>query len=77
MNQIAVSDFSETIQTLLSQAQKTGDSLMIVKDGVPFATIQPITQNRKAAFGAMQSRTKIIGDIVGPTSNLAEWDVLQ
>jgi antitoxin (DNA-binding transcriptional repressor) of toxin-antitoxin stability system len=76
MNQITISDFSETIQTLLSQAQKTGDSLTIIKDGVPLAIIQPIKKNKRAAFGVMKNRTKIVGDIVEPTSNLVSWDVL-
>jgi antitoxin (DNA-binding transcriptional repressor) of toxin-antitoxin stability system len=70
MNQITLSDFSETIQTLLSQAPKTGENLVITKDGVPLAMIQPILKNKRSAFGAMESRTKIIGDIVEPTSNL-------
>ena len=64
MNQIAISDLSETIQKLLSQAQETGDNLIITKDGIPLATIQPIPKNRSNAFGAMQHRTKIVGDIV-------------
>jgi prevent-host-death family protein len=76
MNQITISDFSETIQTLLSQAQKTGDSLTITKDGVPLAIIQPVKKNKRAAFGVMKNRTKIVGDIVEPTSNLVSWDVL-
>ena len=69
MNQIAVSDFSETIQTLLSKAQETGDHLVITKDGVPLATIYPIPKNKRSAFGAMESRTKIVGDIVSTVLN--------
>lgn len=40
MNQIIISDLPETIQTLLSQAQITGDSLTITKDGIPLAVIE-------------------------------------
>lgn len=66
MTQITLSELPETIQTLISQAQKTGDNLTIIQDGVPFAVIQPLKKKKRAAFGAMKDRTKIVGDIVEP-----------
>ena len=75
MNSIVISELPEHLQTLVNQAQKTGDSLTITKDGIPLAVIQPIKQDKRSAFGAMKDRTKIVGDIVEPTSNLETWDV--
>jgi prevent-host-death family protein len=76
MIQIALSDLPETIQNLVNQAQMTGDNLTITKEGKPLAVIQPITEKKRATFGVMKHRGKILGDIVEPTSNLVTWDVL-
>jgi antitoxin (DNA-binding transcriptional repressor) of toxin-antitoxin stability system len=76
MTQIILTDLPETIQTLLSQAQTTGESLTITQNGIPLAIISPIKQNQRAAFGAMKNSGKIVGDIIEPTSNLVSWDVL-
>jgi len=76
MNQITISELPETLQVLLNEAHLTGDSLTITKDGMPLAIINPVKKNKRAAFGAMKNRTKIVGDIVEPSSNLVTWDVL-
>jgi antitoxin (DNA-binding transcriptional repressor) of toxin-antitoxin stability system len=76
MTQIILSDLPETIQTLLNQSQTTGQTLTITQNGIPLAIISPIKKSQRAAFGVMKDSTKIIGDIVEPSSNLVEWDVL-
>jgi len=76
MTQIILSDLPENIQTLLSQAQKTGEPLTITQNGIPLAIISPIKKSKRTAFGAMKDSGKIVGDIVKPTSNLVSWDVL-
>jgi antitoxin (DNA-binding transcriptional repressor) of toxin-antitoxin stability system len=76
MTQITLSDFPETIQTLLSQAQKTGEILTITQNGIPLAILSPIKKRQRATFGVMKDSGKILGDIVEPTSNLVSWDVL-
>jgi antitoxin VapB len=42
MTQITLSDLPETIQTLLNQAQKTGEPLTIRQNGIALAIISPI-----------------------------------
>jgi antitoxin VapB len=42
MTQITLSDLPETIQTLLNQAQKTGEPLTIRQNGIAIAIISPI-----------------------------------
>ena len=76
MTQITLSDLPETIQTLLKQAQKTGEPVTITQNGIPLAIISPIKKSKSAAFGVMKDRGKILGDIVEPSSNLVSWDVL-
>ena len=76
MTAILLSDLPETIQTLLSQAQTTGENLTIIENGIPPAIVSPIKKSQRAAFGAMKDSVKIMGDIIEPTSSLVDWDVL-
>lgn len=76
MTQITLAELPETVQNLIKQAQKTGEPLTIIQNGVPFAIISPINKSKRAAFGAMKDSGQITGDIVEPTSNLVTWDVL-
>ena len=76
MTQITLSELPESLQTLLNQAQKTGEALTIIQDGVPLAIISPIKQQKRATFGAMKDRVEIVGDVVEPTSELVSWEVM-
>jgi antitoxin (DNA-binding transcriptional repressor) of toxin-antitoxin stability system len=76
MTAIILSDLPETIQTLLHQAQTTGENLTITKNGIPLAIISPIKKSPRVTFGVMKDSVKIVGDLVEPTSNLVDWDVL-
>ncbi len=76
MTQIILSDLPETIQTLLDQAQTTGESVTIIQNGITLAIISPIKQSPRAAFGVMKESVKIVEDIVEPSSNLVDWDAL-
>jgi antitoxin VapB len=42
MTQITLSELPETIQSLINQAKKTGETLTITQNGIPFAIISPI-----------------------------------
>jgi antitoxin (DNA-binding transcriptional repressor) of toxin-antitoxin stability system len=76
MYQITLSEFPENLRMLVSQAQLTGDSLEITQDGETVAVISPVTRRKRVKFGMMKSRTRVLGDIVEPTSDLVDWDVL-
>ena len=76
MTQITLSELPESLQTLLNQAQKTGEALTIIQDGIPLAIISPIQQQKRATFGAMKDRVEIVGDILEPTSELVSWEVM-
>ncbi len=77
MTQIPLSELPESLQTLLNQAQKTGEALTITQDGIPLATISPINQQKRAPFGAMKERVEIVGDILEPTSELVSWEAME
>ncbi|NES63862.1 MAG: type II toxin-antitoxin system Phd/YefM family antitoxin [Okeania sp. SIO2D1] len=42
MKQITLAELPEPIQNLINQAQKTGEPLTIIQDGIPFAIISPL-----------------------------------
>ncbi len=42
MTQITLAELPETVQNLINQAQKTGETLTITQNGIPFATISPV-----------------------------------
>ncbi|MBD2437042.1 type II toxin-antitoxin system Phd/YefM family antitoxin [Nostoc sp. FACHB-110] len=42
MQQIIFAELPETVQKLINQVQKTGETLTIIQNGVPFAIISPI-----------------------------------
>ncbi|MBD2493576.1 type II toxin-antitoxin system Phd/YefM family antitoxin [Nostoc sp. FACHB-280] len=42
MTQITLAELPETVQNLINQAQKTGEPLTIIQNGVPLAIISPI-----------------------------------
>ncbi len=42
MKQITLAELPETVQNLINQAKKTGETLTIIQNGVPFAIISPI-----------------------------------
>ena len=76
MTQITLSELPESLQTLLNQAQKTGEALTIIQDGVPLAIISPKKKKKRATFGAMKDRVEIVGDVLEPTSELVSWEVM-
>jgi antitoxin (DNA-binding transcriptional repressor) of toxin-antitoxin stability system len=77
MTQITLSELPQSLQILLNQAQKTGETLTIIQDGIPLALISPIKQNKRASFGIMKNSTEIIGDLVTPTSELVSWEATE
>ncbi|NEN88904.1 MAG: type II toxin-antitoxin system Phd/YefM family antitoxin [Okeania sp. SIO3H1] len=42
MKQIILAELPQPIQNLINQAQKTGEPLTIIQDGIPFAIISPV-----------------------------------
>ena len=77
MTTITLSELPETLQNLLQQIAQTGETLTITQGDRPFAVISLAQKRKRAAFGSMKAETKILGDILEPTSNLVEWEVLQ
>jgi len=56
----------------MERVQKTGESVLITKHGKPVARISPAPSTPEDVFGYMAGKVKIVGDIVGPITPLAD-----
>ncbi|MBE9008128.1 type II toxin-antitoxin system Phd/YefM family antitoxin [Fortiea sp. LEGE XX443] len=64
MTQITLSDFPETIQTLLNQAQKTGETLTITQNDIEIAVISPIKKKSLLeALSTLEPLDEDLGDV--------------
>ena len=75
MEQIAVSKFKATCLSVLKRVQKTGKPVLVTRFGVPLAEIGPPPRKRNSNWmGSMAGTMEIVGDIVGPTSSIDDWE---
>ncbi len=79
MEQIAISSFKATCLAVLERVRKTRKPVLVTRFGVPVAEIVPPTARERPAswVGSMAGTAEIKGDIVGPASEISDWDVLR
>ncbi|MBS3029831.1 MAG: type II toxin-antitoxin system Phd/YefM family antitoxin [Dolichospermum sp. DET50] len=58
MTQITFAELPQTVQNLINQAQKTGEPVTIIQNGIPFAIIFPIQKHKRATFGVMKNSVR-------------------
>jgi prevent-host-death family protein len=77
MKEIQVSKFKAQCLRLLDEVNRTGESLIVTRNGQPLALINPVTSPKtRVEFGIAKGTGKIIGDIVAPAIDTKEWEVL-
>jgi prevent-host-death family protein len=77
---IKVTEFRTKCFAILDQVARTGDEVVITKNGKPVARLVPHpATKRKAgrakAQGLLKNRLVIVGDIISPID--VEWDALK
>jgi prevent-host-death family protein len=79
MESMAISKFKATCLATLERVRATGQPLRITRFGKPVADIVPAAPDPPKAdwMGSMRGTIEICGDIVAPTGDLVEWDVLK
>ena len=79
MEEMAISRFKATCLAALQRVGKTKRPLRITRFGVPVAEIVPPSPpaRQKSWIGSMAGTGRILGDIVGPLTDPADWDVLK
>lgn len=79
MDTMAISKFKATCLATLEKVRTTGRPLRITRFGKPVADIVPPAAEAPKPdwMGTMAGTVEVCGDIVGPTSDLADWDALK
>ena len=77
METMPISKFKATCLAVLQQVRKTGRPIRITRRGEPMADVVPPgpPERPDGWIGAMASRTRIVGDITIPSSDLVDWEV--
>lgn len=76
MTTIQASEFKAKCLALMDQVARSGESLVITKNGKPVAELKPYRPPRaKSIIGLHKGQGKILGDIISPID--VEWDALK
>lgn len=68
---VKASDFKAKCVALLDEVARTGDTIVVTKNGRPIVEIVPHRAKKRGALGVWKGQVEIIGDIVSPI--YAEW----
>ena len=74
MKEMQAGQFKAQCLAVMDQVQKTGEPILITKHGRPVAKLVPAPGTPDEIFGYMAGKVKIVGDIVGPTTPLENWE---
>ena len=79
MEEIQISKFKATCLAVLDRVGKTRVPVLVTRFGRPVAQIvpPPPTERTDGWLGCMRERTTIVGDIVAPALDPADWEVLR
>lgn len=69
---IKASEFKATCLRLMDEVARSGEEIVITKNGRPTARLLPYRKRFGEWFGADRDRIEIIGDIVSPLD--VEWE---
>jgi prevent-host-death family protein len=76
MKEVAISEFKAKCLGILEEVRKTRRPIRVTRFGKPVAEVVPPTpaERPKRWLGSMAGTIKIVGDIVGPTGSLDDWE---
>jgi prevent-host-death family protein len=79
MEEIAISKFKATCLSVLERVRKTGKPILVTRFGKPVAEVKPPSEAKQLPrrLGSLASTMEIHGDIVGPISDISEWEAAQ
>jgi len=78
MKEVAISEFKAKCLALLDQVQKTKKPILVTRRGRPVAEVVPPSPVRSDDWiGSMAGKSKILGDIISPANDEADWEVLR
>lgn len=76
MKEIAISEFKAKCLGIMEEVRKTRTSIRVTRFGKPVAEVIPPTVENATGrrLGSMVGTAEILGDIVGPTGSLDDWE---
>ena len=76
MKEIDFPQFRVKCSAIIEQVRKTRQPIRVTRFGEPVAEVVPPTveKTKGRRLGSMAGSMKILGDIVGPTGSLDDWD---
>lgn len=78
MEKIQISQFKALCLRLLDEVKRSGEPLMVTKNGEPLVVVYPAPmQRQRVPFGIAKDTGKIVGDIIEPASCEDTWEVLK
>ena len=78
METIAISEFKATCLRLLERVRRSGEPILITKNGEPCALVGPPPAEKMAKtsyYGKLRDKAEIVGDIISPTGE--NWNALK
>lgn len=76
MQVIQASEFKAKCLALMDQVARTGEGILITKNGKPVAELRPpVGMRAKSPFGLHKGLIEIRGDIMSPVD--VEWDEMK
>ncbi|HEY7838178.1 MAG TPA: type II toxin-antitoxin system prevent-host-death family antitoxin [Terriglobales bacterium] len=79
MEQIAISKFKATCLAVLENVRRSGEPVLVTRFGKPVAEIVPprSAEIPRRQLGRMAGTGRIIGDIISPAADEADWEALK
>jgi prevent-host-death family protein len=76
VREIAISEFKAKCLGIIEEVRKTRKPVRVTRFGKPVAEVVPSSPEKSAGrrLGSMVGTMRILGDIVGPTGSLDDWD---
>jgi prevent-host-death family protein len=72
---IKASEFKAKCLAIMDEVERTGEGVVITKNGKPVAELVPHRASRPNALGLLKDRLFITGDIISPID--VEWEALK
>jgi prevent-host-death family protein len=76
VKEVAISEFKAKCLGMLEEVRKTRQPIRVTRFGKPVAEIVPPSPQKSTSrrVGCMVGTGEILGDIVGPTGSLEDWE---
>jgi len=76
VKEVAISVFKARCLRILEEVRKTRKPIRVTRFGKPVVEVVPPApeQRPKTWLGCMEGTAEILGDIVGPTGSLEDWE---